>query len=176
MDLKELRIKKGLTQAEAASIAGVGLDSYKNHELGRSKLDSPLGKMIYSKVESYEPYSFDKGILPIELIEEKVAECFRDKEIDFAYLFGSYAKGNAGSSSDVDFLIFGKITGLAYFSLGGKLEKALCKKVDVLRFQDVSSNDELIAEIMATGICIYGDTPNRLDAYRKLTTKNKHGH
>ncbi len=155
MDLKEVRIQKGLTQAEAAAIAGIGLDSYKNHELGRSKMDSALGKLIFERISTYQPYSFDKGILPKETIRETLASRFADKDIDFAYLFGSYAKGEAGPTSDVDILIFGKITGLDYFSLGGELEKALSKRVDVIRFQDVAKNAEFIAEIMATGERIY---------------------
>ncbi len=155
MELKEIRISKGLTQAEAAQIAGVSLNSYKNHELGRSKIDAPLGRMIHSRIASYEKYGFDRGILPLELIESRVAAVFEDKAIDFAYLFGSYAKNEATEKSDVDLLISGAITGLDFFSLGGELERTLHKRVDVIRVEDVLSNEEMIKEIMATGVRIY---------------------
>ena len=155
MTLRELRKAKQLTQIEAAEVVGVSLESYKNHELGRSKIDSPLGQLIFDKLASYERYSFDRGILPIELIREKVHDVFHSKDIDFAYLFGSYAKGEAKERSDVDLLISGSITGLDFFSLGGELERALKKRVDVVRFDDVAPNKELMKEIMGTGFRIY---------------------
>ena len=155
MELREIRKAKGLTQKEAAKIAGVSFESYKNHELGRSKNDRPLGKMIIDVLMSYEPFDFDRGVLPFSLIEEKIAQTFSGKPIEFAYLFGSYAKGEATDSSDVDLLIHGSITGLEYFSLGGELERVLHKKVDVLRFDDIAANPELVAEIMRTGVRIY---------------------
>ena len=155
MELKNIRIGKGLTQTQAAAVAGVSLESYKNHELGRSKIDSPLGRMILEKVSSYERYSLDRGVLSLDEIKEIVTSVLANKEIAFAYLFGSYAKGEANEHSDVDLLISGSITGLDFFSLGGELERALHKRVDVIRLEDVSSNAELIKEIMESGVRIY---------------------
>lgn len=156
MELKELRIAKGLTQSEAADVVGVSLSSYKNHELGRSKMDSPLGRMILERMVSYKQYDFDRGILEKDYIVDTINEVFKDKEIDWAYLFGSYAKGVAKENSDVDILISGSITGLDYFSLGGELERALCKKVDLIRISDIKGDFDLIKEIMETGEKIYG--------------------
>ena len=155
MDLKELRKTKRLTQVDAASIAGVSVESYKNHELGRSRGDSPLGRMIFDKLSAYEPYGFEKGILPLDLIKQTLSDVLGSKPVDFAYLFGSYAKGEADAKSDVDIMVSGAITGLAFFSLGGELERALHKNVDIIRFSDVGANQDLIREIMATGIRIY---------------------
>jgi len=155
MDLKELRKTKRLTQVDAASIAGVSVESYKNHELGRSRGDSPLGRMIFDKLSAYEPYGFEKGILPLDLIKQTLSDVLGSKAVDFAYLFGSYAKGEADAKSDVDIMVSGAITGLEFFSLGGELERALHKKVDIIRLSDVGANQDLIREIMATGIRIY---------------------
>ena len=155
MDLKELRKTKRLTQVDAASIAGVSVESYKNHELGRSRGDSPLGRMIFDKLSAYEPYGFEKGILPLDLIKQTLSDVLGSKPVDFAYLFGSYAKGEADAKSDVDIMVSGAITGLEFFSLGGELERALHKNVDIIRFSDVGANQDLIREIMATGIRIY---------------------
>jgi predicted nucleotidyltransferase len=155
MYLKELRKTKRLTQVEAASIAGVSVESYKNHELGRSRGDSPLGRMIFDKLSAYEPYGFEKGILPLDLIKQTLSDVLGSKPVDFAYLFGSYAKGEADAKSDVDIMVSGAITGLEFFSLGGELERALHKNVDIIRLSDVGANQDLIREIMATGIRIY---------------------
>ena len=155
MDLKELRKTKRLTQVDAASIAGVSVESYKNHELGRSRGDSPLGRMIFDKLSAYEPYGFEKGILPLDLIKQTLSDVLGSKPVDFAYLFGSYAKGEADAKSDVDIMVSGAITGLEFFSLGGELEHALRKNVDIIRLSDVGANQDLIREIMATGIRIY---------------------
>jgi predicted nucleotidyltransferase len=155
MDLKELRKTKRLTQVDAASIAGVSVESYKNHELGRSRGDSPLGRMIFDKLSAYEPYGFEKGILPLDLIKQTLSDVLGSKPVDFAYLFGSYAKGEADAKSDVDIMVSGAITGLEFFSLGGELERALHKNVDIIRLSDVGANQVLIREIMATGIRIY---------------------
>lgn len=155
MELKNIRIGKGLTQSQAAAVAGVSLESYKNHELGRSKIDSPLGKMILEKVSSYERYSFDRGVLTFDEIRDIVGSVLENKAVSFAYLFGSYARGEASERSDVDLLVSGSITGLDFFSLGGELERALHKRVDIIRLEDVSSNAELIKEIMESGVRIY---------------------
>ena len=155
MDLKELRKTKRLTQVDAASIAGVSVESYKNHELGRSRGDSPLGRMIFDKLSAYEPYGFEKGILPLDLIKQTLSDVLGSKPVDFAYLFGSYAKGEADAKSDVDIMVSGAITGLEFFSLGGELERALHKNVDIIRLSDVGANQDLIREIMATGIRKY---------------------
>ena len=155
MSIREIRETKGLTQAEAAVIAGVSLESYKNHELGRSKSDSPLGKMIFDRLSAYEQYDFEHGILPLDVIQKALRDVFKNKEIDFAYLFGSYAKGTMTEKSDIDLLISGKITGLDFFSLGGELERALHKRVDILRLEDIISNSQLLAEVLGTGTRIY---------------------
>lgn len=161
MSLKELRKSKNLTQAKAAEIAGVSLNSYKNHELGRSKADGAIGKVITEKLEAYKEFDFTHGILTTEQIREKATAIFKGEEVEFVYLFGSYAKGEATKTSDVDFLLAGEITGLAFFSLGGRLERALGKKVDVIRFQDiVGTNPDLLREIMATGLRIYEKKTN----------------
>ena len=98
MGLKSVRISKGLTQAEAASIAGVSLESYKNHELGRSKIDSPLGRMIFKSISSYEKYSFDQGVLTIDEIKTAVSsvlEGYTGQSTDLAFTYGNIPDASA---------------------------------------------------------------------------------
>lgn len=63
---------------------------------------------------------------------------FQDKPVLKAYLFGSYARGEADRKSDVDILVeldYSQRIGMAFFAWHMELEKLLKKKVDV-----VSSN------------------------------------
>ena len=65
-------------------------------------------------------------MLSIPTIRERIAPVCRKYPIRKAYLFGSYARGNATENSDIDLRIEGDIT--SFFMLGGiysDLEDAL---------------------------------------------------
>lgn len=72
------------------------------------------------------------------------------------YLFGSYAKGRATETSDVDILVSTSVTGLEFFGLVEELRVELHKKVDVLDKNQLTGNLELTEEILKDGIKIYG--------------------
>ena len=84
-----------------------------------------------------------------------IIEQYKD-DISFCYLFGSYAKGYAKDESDIDICINTTLTGLKFVGFVESLHQALKKKVDVIRFNDLKDNLELINEIMKDGIKIYG--------------------
>lgn len=44
-------------------------------------------------------------MLTIQQIQQVVADYFKDKPVTKVYLFGSYARGEANESSDVDLLV-----------------------------------------------------------------------
>jgi predicted nucleotidyltransferase/DNA-binding XRE family transcriptional regulator len=155
MDIKTIRLQKGLSQKQAAGLLHVPTKTYQNYELGRSRMNSLAGQAIVQTLSNYEPYSFNQGVYPLALLSERIAEVLATEPVSFAYLFGSYAKGQASGDSDVDLLISGSITGLAYFGLGGRLEDALHKKVDLLRLDDLTKNPQLLQEILKTGYRIY---------------------
>lgn len=154
--LKEIRIKKGLTQAICADAIGVSLRTYKRYEA----LDDKLPKMKYEYiVSSLGKYGFideTHGILSIEMIKNGCKEVFLNYDIDFCYLFGSYAKGKANEVSDVDLLISTTETGLKFFGLVEKTREILKKKVDILTLSHIENNMPLIREILKDGIKIYG--------------------
>ena len=98
-------------------------------------------------------------MLTIKQIKTTVCDLFDNEykdEIEFCYLFGSYAKGYAKDKSDVDLYISTKITGLRFLGLIERLRQALHKKVDLIRMDDRTSNIELMKEIIKDGIKIYG--------------------
>ena len=76
--------------------------------------------------------------------------------VDFCYLFGSYAKGYATETSDVDLCISSSLTGIKVAGLAEAIRGVLHKRIDLIRFDTLKGNLELINEIMRDGIKIYG--------------------
>ena len=83
------------------------------------------------------------------------ASVFDSYQVEFCYLFGSYAKGKATEVSDVDLLISTETTGLRFFEMTERLRKGLHKKVDVLDLKQLVNNEALIREVLREGVRIY---------------------
>ena len=81
---------------------------------------------------------------------------FKKYEVEYCYLFGSYAKGKATETSDVDLLIATPLSGLKFFELVEELREKLCKKVDALHQTQLNNNLKLTQEILKDGLKIYG--------------------
>ena len=96
----------------------------------------------------------ENGLLTIEKIRAVCEEVFQDYEVECCYLFGSYAKGKATETSDVDLLICTSVTGLKFYGMVELLREKLCKKVDALHQTQLNNNVELTIEILKTGIKI----------------------
>ncbi len=71
-------------------------------------------------------------------------------------LFGSYAKGKASDTSDIDLLISSDVKGLKFFGMVEKLRTILHKKIDAPSIEQLKDNIELTDEILKDGIRIYG--------------------
>lgn len=153
--IKELRISKGLSQLEAASLVGLSIRTYQNYEYGKSTRDVFKIKAIIRSLTDYEPYSETKGILPLDLIKETVVETLNKYDVNYAYLFGSYAKGSAKETSDVDILISTEEKGMSFLSISSDLYDALHKKVDLINIKDTISNFAFLDEVLKTAIKIY---------------------
>ncbi len=86
-------------------------------------------------------------IKDIEVLVKPIAEKYRVKEV---YLFGSYARGDADESSDLDFLVLGgenfKLTMI--FSLAEELRMVLKKEVDVFEINEINKNSAFYNTIM----------------------------
>lgn len=154
--LKELRNEKKLTQQQAANLAGVSLRSYKSYENEEKKLDSAKYRFIFNQLLNYTAFDETHGILELEDIRRKCSEVFESYDVQFCYLFGSYAKNNALPTSDVDLLISANVKGLKFYGLIEELRTALSKKLDVLDVGQLKDNLELTKEILKDGVKIYG--------------------
>ena len=154
--LKELRIEKKMTQQEVAKLVGISLRSYKSYENDTDKQDTIKYEYIIDKLTQINFVDEEHGILTIEEIKRKSSKVLEQYDIKFCYLFGSYAKGKATPTSDVDFLISGNVRGLKFYGLVEELRTVLKKKVDVLDINQLKENLELTEEIFKDGQKIYG--------------------
>ena len=154
--LKLLRESKDLTQEQAAKMLGVSLRSYKSYENESKKEGTLKYNYFVSELEKINPIDEDHGILTLERIKTTCSKVFEQYKVQYAYLFGSYAKGNAKPSSDVDLLVATDVTGIKFFGLVEELRSGLSKKVDVLDIAQLKGNFELTNEILASGVKIYG--------------------
>ena len=93
MMLRELRKQKKLTQAECAKYLGVPLRTYQNYETDAAKRTSIKYLYMLEKLEQYGFVDEDHGILSIQKIKDVCTDVFADYDIEYCYLFGSYAKG-----------------------------------------------------------------------------------
>lgn len=156
MTLKQLRKQKNLTQAECAKYLGIPVRTYQNYETDESKTASMKYAFMIQKLEQYGFVDETHGILSVQQIKDICTDIFTDIDVEYCYLFGSYAKGKATETSDVDLLISASISGMLFFDLVERLREGLKKKVDVLNREQLNNNPELINEILKDGIKVYG--------------------
>ena len=156
MTLRELRKSKKLTQAKCADYLGIPLRTYQNYETDVSKTSSIKYEFMIQKLRQYGYIDETNGVLTIEEIQKTCGDIFKDFDVDYGYLFGSYAKGNATDTSDVDLLVSTSITGIRFFELAERLRENLHKKVDILNISQLKDNLDLTNEILKDGIKIYG--------------------
>lgn len=158
MVLKEVRNKFNLSQLEAANVVGVPLRTYSRYEsddnYGNELKRQRMIELILKACEITE----DKGILTIKQIQEILTTLFDSAykgKVEYCYLFGSYAKGYAKDNSDVDLFICSSLKGLDLVGLIEACRRALNKKVDLIRPEEINNNIPLLNEIMKDGIKIY---------------------
>lgn len=158
MTLKDLRKENNLTQLEMAHLIGIPERTYRRYENDESYGDKIKRLTFFNIVKEKCTIDETKGLLTIEQIKTKVKDVFDADypgQIDFCYLFGSYAEGLAKETSDVDLYVSSSLTGLRFVGLIEKLRQALHKKVDLIRSSELSNNIDLVNEIMRKGIKIY---------------------
>ena len=96
-------------------------------------------------------------IYTVEEIRSIVAPIAKSYDVDRIYLFGSYARGEATASSDIDLRVDkGRLKGL--FALGAlyaDLEDGLGKKLDLLTTG--SLDQKFLTHIAKEEVLIYGN-------------------
>jgi predicted nucleotidyltransferase len=81
-------------------------------------------------------------IYSLEEIKQIVIPIAKRYEVDRVFLFGSYARGEANSLSDLDFVIDkGRLRGLKFAGMLGDLQENFDKNVDLLTSSSIIKND-----------------------------------
>ena len=81
-------------------------------------------------------------IITQDNIQKVVADYFKNKPVKKVWLFGSYARGEADSNSDVDVVVdidYSFEIGIEYFNWFQELQEALEKRVDVVSKKYINS-------------------------------------
>ncbi len=153
--LKELRKIKKLTQPEVAEALGISLRSYKTYENDPEKRETFKYRYIFDRLMALNPMDENHGMQTVEDIKTGCSNVLKNYDVDYCILFGSYAKGNANESSDVDLLIETKNEELDYEVLKEDLKSRLFKCIDLISEEDLKDNFELTRDVLRDGIKIY---------------------
>ena len=96
-------------------------------------------------------------IYSIDEIKVILYEILKNTEVDKAILFGSYAKKEQTPNSDIDILLDsnGKVKGLKFYAIMGKIQEKLNKEVDVIEKAEINRNSKIEKEIERTGVIVY---------------------
>lgn len=156
MTLKEMRKQKNLTQVECAAYLGVPIRTYQNYENDASKQSSIKYAFMMQKLEQFGFVDEEHGVLSTQRIKDICNDVFSNYDVEYCYLFGSYAKGKATEISDVDLLISTSVSGMQFYDIVEALREGLKKKVDVLNLEQLRENMELVNEILKDGVKVYG--------------------
>ncbi len=154
-ELRQVRRDKRLTQSEAAAYLGVSLRSYKTYETDAGKVGTSKYQYLTETLAACETVDETHGILTLDEIRAACAEVFAEYPVKYCILFGSYARGTAKATSDVDLLVSTPVTGLRFFGMAERLRLALCKEVDLLGLRQLERNPALTDEILSDGVKVY---------------------
>lgn len=96
-------------------------------------------------------------IYSIEEIKEMLYPIFMANAVYEAILFGSYAKGNANSKSDIDIVIDskGELLNINFYGLLNEIVEKLKKKIDLLEITEIKKDSAIYQEIQREGVVLY---------------------
>lgn len=158
--LKAIRENLGLTQLEISNLIGIPVNTLRNWEQETRTPSEWVLNLLIDRIlrESNEQHSVvdeSTSILSFLTIKKSVAKIAEKYDIKRIYLFGSYVKGQATASSDIDLYMESDLYGLEYFEFAEQLRGNLKKKVEVLSNKTIQEHSKIDEEIKKTGVLIY---------------------
>ena len=96
-------------------------------------------------------------MLSIEEIKSYIIPVVEKYPIEKVILYGSYARGDASETSDVDLVVEsgGKMRNRKIFALGGDLLDVLSVRVDVYDILEIANPSAMYENIQKEGVIIY---------------------
>ena len=158
--MNEIRRKRKsleITQLQAANACGVSLRTYQTYE--ETGTINATYKEILQKLDEMGILDGSNFIASVRGIKLACRQLFPKEypEIKCAYLYGSYARGEATGKSDIDILVvIDKPMGLKYFGIAEDLKEMLHKEVDIQSYEQLVNNAPMLKDILVEGIKIYG--------------------
>lgn len=155
-ELQQKRKELGITQIQAAKVCGVSRRTYQTYE--ETKNFNNTYDELYKKLSEIGFFDNSNYITNVKYIKHVCNHLFKEKypEIKAAYLFGSYARGEATGNSDIDILIVSQPMGMKFYGIAAELEEQLHKQVDLHTHRQLINNETFLEEVLSEGIKIYG--------------------
>ena len=91
----------------------------------------------------------------VESIRESLYPVFSRYRVKKAILFGSFAKGTARESSDIDIFVDSGLKGLQFFGLLEDVTACFAKPVDLIDASQITANSRVMEEIDKNGVLLY---------------------
>ena len=155
-ELRQKRKELGLTQIQAANACGVSRRTYQTYE-ETNNLNYTYNELV-RKLDKMGALDGGNYISNVKYIKHVCKQLFKEKypEIECAYLFGSYARSEATSKSNIDILVVCPPMGMKFYGIAAELEKQLHKQIDLHSSRELVKSERFIEEILKDGIKIYG--------------------
>ena len=154
--LREKRKELGITQIQAAHACGVSRRTYQTYE--ETQTSNKTSKELYKKLEEMGIMDGSNYICSVQYIKYVCRKLFKEKypEIQCAYLFGSYARGEATGKSDIDILVVCSPMDMKYYGMIAELEQELHKEVDMHTHRQLVNDARFAEQVLIDAIRIYG--------------------
>ena len=155
-ELVTKRKELGITQKQAANACGVSRRTYQTYE-ETNTINATYEELI-RKLDEMGVLDGSNYICSVKAIKHHCLKLFKEKypEVQCAYLFGSYARGEANGKSDIDLLVVCPPIGMKFYGIATELEEILNKKIDLHTHRQLLRSEKLLEEVLKEGIKIYG--------------------
>ena len=156
-ELRKKRSELNITQLQAANACGVSLRTYQTYE-ETNNTNNTYNELV-RLLDEAGVLDGSNYIVSARYIKIVCRRLFHEKypEIKCAYLFGSYARGEATGKSDIDILVvLDKPMGLRYFGIAEELKEEFHKEVDLVSYEQLVNNAPMLKDILVEGVKIYG--------------------
>ena len=150
MTIQNVLKESGLSKYQVSKHTGIAFSTISDIFSGKRQLESCSSKTVqllsvlfgYSiedllRLRNNGEHS-SADILPVQSICDACKTVFEKEDISEAYLFGSYARGEAKADSDIDIVIYPKKDlGTRILRINSILESKLGKSIDIYSYDEI---------------------------------------